>query len=125
MKYNIKSRIERIRVNGQTIAMRAVINKEGGATFSKQFVVNTNVSESDAIKMAREYIEMIREKPVRIPSEKEIMRAAEDVVEKAKLRDEKSAKARRAAKQDVSFVLARYATTRVFGYDNTLGEWTQ
>lgn len=125
MKYKIKSRIERIRVNGQTIAMRAIISKEGGATFSKQFVVNTNVSEADAIKMAREYVEMIREKPVRIPSEKEVLKAAEQVIEDAKLRDEKSARARNAAKNDVSYVISRYATTRIFGYDNSLGEWTQ
>lgn len=125
MKYNIKSRLERIRVNGQTIAIRAVITKEAGATFSKQFVVNSNVTETDAIQIAREYVEMIRTKPVSIPSEKAFMKLAEDVIKDAKLRDEKSAKALRAAKQDVSFVLARYATTRVFGYDNTSGEWTQ
>lgn len=125
MKYNLKSRLERIRVNGQTIAIRAVITKEAGATFSKQFVVNSNVTETDAIQMAREYVEVIRLKPVAMPSEKEVIKLAEDVIKDAKLRDEKSAKARRAAKQDVSFVLARYATTRVFGYDNTSGEWTQ
>jgi hypothetical protein len=125
MKYGVKSRLERIRVNGQTIAIRAVITKEAGATFSKQFVLNSNVTEADAIQMAREYVEVIRTKPVAIPSEKEVIKLAEKVVVDAKLRDIKNAVAREGAKKDVAFVLSRYATTRVFGYNNTSGEWTQ
>lgn len=118
-------RLERIRINGQTIAIRAIVRHEDGPGYSKQFVVNATVDESAALQMARDYVKKMKEKPVAIPSEKEVMKAAEKVVEDAKIRDERSAKARAAASSDVAFVLKRYATTSVFGYFNTSGDWTQ
>lgn len=118
-------RLERIRINGQTIAIRAIVRHEGGPGYSKQFVVNATVDEAAALQMAREYVKKMKEKPVAIPSEKEVMKAAEKVVEDAKIRDERNAKARAAASSDVAFVLKRYATTSVFGYFNTSGDWTQ
>lgn len=118
-------RLERIRINGQTIAIRAIVRHDDGPGYSKQFVVNATVDESAALQMARDYVKKMKEKPVAIPSEKEVMKAAEKVVEDAKIRDEHNAKARAAASSDVAFVLKRYATTSVFGYFNTSGDWTQ
>ena len=118
-------RLERIRINGQTIAIRAIVRHEGGSGYSKQFVVNATVDEAAALQMAHDYVKKMKEKPVAIPSEKEVIKAAEKVVEDAKIRDERSAKARAAASSDVAFVLKRYAATSVFGYFNTSGDWTQ
>lgn len=118
-------RLERIRINGQTIAIRAIVRHDDGPGYSKQFVVNATVDEATAMQMARDYVTKMKEKPVSIPSEKEVMAAAEKVVEDAKIRDERGAKARAAASSDVAFVLKRYATTSVFGYFNTSGDWTQ
>lgn len=120
-----KHRIERIKINNSVIAIRVIIHSLGGSQYSKQFVVNNHMTEQQALLSAREYVAMMKQKPVAIPSDKEVIKVAEKIVIDAQKRDAHNANTREAAKKDVQFVLKRYATTSVYGYFNASGEWTQ
>lgn len=116
-------KIERIRINNQIVAIRVVMIADHGAKYSKQFVVNDNVSESTALNMARGYVAMMQTKPVSIPSEETIIAVAEAIVKTEKVRHAHNISVLNAVVKDVSFVLSRYASTNVYGYFNSLGQW--
>jgi hypothetical protein len=49
--------IQRIKINKQIVAIRVIMVADHGAKYSKQFVVNAHVMESEALNMAREYVD--------------------------------------------------------------------
>lgn len=120
-----KHHIQRIKINGQVIGIRVVIVVSHGQRHSKQYVVNDNVSEAEAIQMARDYVEMVMDKPATMPNEKEVIAAAEDVVRAERLRALHNERVRESVVKDVTFVMRRYGATNVYGYYNSLGEWSE
>lgn len=118
-----KHLIERIKINKQIVAIRVVITEYRGARYSKQFVVNDHVSEREALEMAKEYIAIMAEKPVSIPSDEEVIKVVENIVEKESIRLAHNAKLRETVSKEVDFVRSRYSTTRVFGYLNKAGDF--
>jgi hypothetical protein len=117
--------IQRIKINKQIVAIRVIMVADHGAKYSKQFVVNAHVTESEALNMAREYVVMMQTKPISIPSDEQVIAVAEDIVKTERVRHAHNEQVYQSVVKDVSFVLRRYATTRVFGYLNTSGEWSE
>lgn len=120
-----KHHIQRIKINGQVIGIRVIIIVNYAQKHSKQYVVNDSVTEAEALQMARDYVEMVMDKPVTMPNAKEVIAAAEDVVQAERLRALNNERVRESVVKDVSFALRRYATTSVYGYYNSLGEWSE
>lgn len=117
--------IQRIKINKQIVAIRVIMVADHGAKYSKQFVVNAHVTESEALNMAREYVVMMQTKPISIPSDEQVIAVAEDIVKTERVRHAHNEQVYQSVVKDVSFVLRRYATTRVFGYLNSSGEWSE
>lgn len=121
----MKHRIERIKINGKIVAIRAVIQTSHKGIYSKQFVVSENMAEAAALKSAREYVAMVRESQNRMPDDEQVIKVAEDIVDTERKREAHNQTVRNAAVKDVTTVLKRYASTNVFGYFNTSGDWTK
>lgn len=120
-----KDTYERIKINNQLVAIRVIMIAEHGARYSKQFVVNEHVSEREAMEMAKEYAAMMKTKPVSIPSDEEVIKVAEDIVENESRRQAHNQKVRRLVTNDVDFVRRRYGATQVYGYFNTSGDYVK
>lgn len=120
-----KDTYERIKINNQLVAIRVIMIAEHGARYSKQFVVNEHVKEREALEMAKEYAAMMKTKPVSIPSDEEVIKVAEDIVENESRRQAHNQKVRRLVTKDVDFVRRRYGATQVYGYFNTSGDYVK
>lgn len=120
-----KDTYERIKINNQLVAIRVIMIAEHGARYSKQFVVNEHVKEREALEMAKEYAAMMKTKPVSIPSDEEVIKVAEDIVENESRRQAHNQKVRRLVTNDVDIVRRRYGATQVYGYFNTSGDYVK
>lgn len=127
MRRLIKYNIDRVKVDGQVVAIRLLINygKVKQMEHQVQFVVTESVIEEDAIQAAKEYADTFLRR-INKGYGCQIKPAIDELYNTIQRNNEERVKrdtARGNASNDVQAVLARYAPKKpVYGYENTLGE---